>query len=62
MICWIILGVDVLPLLGVTVGSDYLYSIGDKSTESFGVVYFPLFLGMAMYDYEFETKGIKIYM
>ena len=38
MICWIILGVDVLPLLGVTVGSDYLYSVGDQSTESFGVV------------------------
>ena len=38
MICWIILGVDVLPLLGVTVGSDYLYSVGDNSTESFGVV------------------------
>ena len=38
MICWIILGVDVSPLLGVSVGPDYLYSVGDKRMESFGVV------------------------
>ena len=39
MICWIILGVDVSPLLVVSVGSDYLYSVGDKHMESFGVIY-----------------------
>ena len=38
MICWIIHGVDVLPLLGVSVGSDHLYSVGDKRMESFGVI------------------------
>ena len=37
MICGIILGVDVLPFLGVSVGSDYLYFVGDKRMESFGV-------------------------
>ena len=42
MICWIILGVDVLLLLGVSVGSDYLYSVGDKRMESFGVIVFCL--------------------
>ena len=38
MICGIILDVDVSPLLCVGVGSDYLYSVGDKRMESFGVV------------------------